>query len=52
LKVKQQRREAEQKHAPSAEVKNGGAVLPLPHILHGVVLNYIMKYRDMLLKSL
>jgi hypothetical protein len=31
LAVKRQRREADHSPPPSAEVKNGGAILPLPH---------------------
>jgi hypothetical protein len=37
-------------HSPSrsVEVKNGGAIPPLPIFLHNAVLNYIIKYRDSL----
>jgi hypothetical protein len=37
--VKRQRREADWSAPSSAEVRNGGAVLPLPIRLHGIVRN-------------
>jgi hypothetical protein len=37
--VKRRGREADHSHPSSAEVKNGGAVTPLPHSPHGIVLN-------------
>jgi hypothetical protein len=39
LEVKRQGREADHSPPSSAEVKNGGAIPPLPLRLHGVVLN-------------
>jgi hypothetical protein len=30
----------------SVEVMNGGAISPLLHMPHGIVLNYIIKYKD------
>jgi hypothetical protein len=37
--VKQQRLEADHSPPSSAQIKNGGAVPPLPICLHGIVLN-------------
>jgi hypothetical protein len=44
--VKRQGLEADNSSPSSAEVKNDGAIPPLPIRLHGVVLNYIIKCRD------
>jgi hypothetical protein len=39
--VKRQGRETDHSPLSSPEVKNGGAIPPLPHCLHGIVLNYL-----------
>jgi hypothetical protein len=44
--VKRKKREDDYSPAPTAEVKNGGAIPPLPLCLHGTVLNYIINYGD------
>jgi hypothetical protein len=38
-RVKQQWREADHSHSSGAEVKNGGALSPLPKRLHVMLLN-------------
>jgi hypothetical protein len=38
-RLKQQRREADRSPPSSAEIKNGGAIPPLPICVHGIVLN-------------
>jgi hypothetical protein len=43
--VKWQGHEADQSPPSSAEVKNGGTVPPLSICLHGIMFNYIIKYR-------
>jgi hypothetical protein len=44
--VTRQGREADHSPPSNAEVKNGGATPPFPLCLHGIVLNYKIKYRD------
>jgi hypothetical protein len=39
LEVKRPEREADYSSPSSAEIKNGGAMPPLPHAFYGVVLN-------------
>jgi hypothetical protein len=39
--VKRPGRQADHSPPSSAEVKNGGAIPPLPPCLHGIVLNYL-----------
>jgi hypothetical protein len=41
--VKWQGHEANHSYPPNAEVRNGGAVPPLPMHLHSMVLNYLKK---------
>jgi hypothetical protein len=38
--VKQQRHEGDHSSPSRTKVKNGGAIVPLPIYLHGMVLNY------------
>jgi hypothetical protein len=45
-RVKRQGREADHSPPSSAEVKNGGALSQFSKYLHGIVLNYVIKYRD------
>jgi hypothetical protein len=44
--IKRQGREADNSLPSSAEVKNGGAIPPLPIYIYGIVLNYIIKYTN------
>jgi hypothetical protein len=46
LGVKMQGRESDDSPLSSAEVKDYGALPPLPIYLHGIVLNNIIKYSD------
>jgi hypothetical protein len=46
LGVKQQGREADHSLPSSTEVKNDGAMPPLPHMRHAIVVSYIINYMD------
>jgi hypothetical protein len=43
--IKRQGREADHSLASNAEVRNGGAIPPLPICLHDIALDYIIKQR-------
>jgi hypothetical protein len=52
LRVNRHGREADDSLPTYAEVKNGGALPSPPICLHGIVLNYIIKYRENFITSL